>query len=160
EKYRSQLKRRGVRIIGARFTEQIDLENADLHHELWLDQSSLEQGANLVGARSSNSITFDGSKIAGTLNLYGLQTEGYLSIKKSSIFELDLTSARIGKDVDLSGSTSGPIVMNGLYVGVSLAMGDEAKLQSISLIGAHVGNQFSLFGSTVSGDLNMEAIRI
>ena len=37
DKYRSVLTRRGVRIIGARFSEPIDLVNAELRHELRLN---------------------------------------------------------------------------------------------------------------------------
>ena len=38
DKYRSALPRRGVRIVGARFTQRIDLVNAELKHELRLNR--------------------------------------------------------------------------------------------------------------------------
>lgn len=46
DKYRHALTRRGVQIIGARFTETVDLENAELEHNLLLGWSLLEGGAN------------------------------------------------------------------------------------------------------------------
>ena len=49
--YRSALTRFGVRITGARFTETVDLRNAELQHDLWLDRSLLEKGANLITAK-------------------------------------------------------------------------------------------------------------
>ena len=46
EPYRSSLTRKGVRIIGARFPEPIDLENARITAELWLDACRFEKGDN------------------------------------------------------------------------------------------------------------------
>ena len=56
DKYRAALTRRGVRIIGARFVERVDLENAELRHELWLVKSRLHDGADLSGLRSTRLI--------------------------------------------------------------------------------------------------------
>ena len=50
--YRSALTRKGVVISGARFTEALDLENAELEHPLELDDSLLEKDVNLTRARS------------------------------------------------------------------------------------------------------------
>src|SRR5262249_16042460 len=65
DKYRSALTRRGVRIVGARFTERIALVNAELKHELWLNRCLLEQGVDFSGAKSTNLLSFDGSKVDG-----------------------------------------------------------------------------------------------
>lgn len=43
DKYRRALTTRGVRITGARFTERVDLQNAELSSELWLERSLLER---------------------------------------------------------------------------------------------------------------------
>src|SRR5262245_34526853 len=62
DKYRSALPRRGVRIEGARFTERVDLVNAELKHEFWLNRCLLERGADFTGAKSTHLLSFEGSK--------------------------------------------------------------------------------------------------
>ncbi len=82
DKYRHALTRRGVRIIGAQFTELVDLENAELSNELWLDRSLLEKGADLQGLRSTRGMTLDRSKVTGPLNMSQLEFRGDLSIRR------------------------------------------------------------------------------
>jgi hypothetical protein len=65
-RYRQALTRRGVRIIGARFNERIDLESAKLAHELWLEKSILEQGANLERLKTPQQIGLWGCKVPGS----------------------------------------------------------------------------------------------
>ena len=52
-KYRSAPTRLGVHIVGARFTDPVDLRNAEFSHDLWLNGGVLEKGANLESVRSS-----------------------------------------------------------------------------------------------------------
>jgi len=40
--FRSAIPRQGARIVGAFFPEKIDLANAQIDHELWLDRSRFE----------------------------------------------------------------------------------------------------------------------
>jgi hypothetical protein len=54
----------GVDIAGARFTEAIDLENAELEHPLGLYSSLLEGGLQLSRVRSKYPITFSYSKVS------------------------------------------------------------------------------------------------
>ncbi len=49
EPFRSALTRNGVRIMGAWFEEPVDLANAKLEHQLWLDNSRLELYVSLKG---------------------------------------------------------------------------------------------------------------
>jgi hypothetical protein len=79
DNYRNALTRHGVRIVGARFREIIDLEDAELGHDLWLDKSLLEKGANFFGARTMHRITIDGSKVTGPLNMMRLEVAGDLT---------------------------------------------------------------------------------
>src|ERR1700722_19369315 len=82
DKYRSALTRLGVRISGARFTETIDLRNAELEHDLWLDRSLLEKDVNLETIETGRRIAFDGSKIFGEFNARKLQADKGLSMNR------------------------------------------------------------------------------
>jgi hypothetical protein len=184
DKYRSVLTRLGVRITGARFTETVDLRNAELQHDLWLDRSLLEKGVDLQSAETSRRITFDGSKILGTFNAAGSQINKDLSMHQAEFSEnINLINARIGRMFDLSGSTVtgmlnmvganigervalngstivGMLNMNGIRVDQTLLMKDKAQFKEINLIGAHIGGELNLNGSTVTDMLNMSGIRV
>ena len=120
--YRGALTRLGVRIIGARFTETIDLGEAELGHDLWLADSLLEKGANLVGVRSAHTISFDHSKVAGKLNLDGLQVRNLYLRDHAEFADVDLRASHVGDQLTLDGSkVHGRLIMNGIQVG-NLAM--------------------------------------
>jgi hypothetical protein len=83
DKYRSALTRVGVHIIGARFTGAVDLRNAQLQHDLRLERSLLEDGANLEAIETSQEISFYGSKIRDTFNANGAQINKNLSMAQA-----------------------------------------------------------------------------
>jgi uncharacterized protein YjbI with pentapeptide repeats len=162
DKYRSALTRLGVRITGARFTETVDLQNAELQHDLWLDRSLLEKSADLSGIETSRRITFDGSKILGTFNAAGARIDKDLSMQEAEFSDgIVLVGAHIGGQLALNGSTvTGPLNMDHIHVEQALFMFDKAQFEEIDLLGAHIGGQLLLDGPTVTGLLNMNGISI
>jgi hypothetical protein len=162
DRYRGALTRLGVRIIGARFTETVDLRNAELQHDLWLDRSLLEKGADLVETKTSRRITFDGSKVIGAFSASGSQIDKDLSMHQAEFFDrINLSGAQISGLLDLNGSTvAGLINMNHVHVNEALFMRDKAQFKEIDLTAAHIGGQLSLNGSTVTNLLKMNDIRV
>lgn len=160
DKYRRALTSRGVRIIGARFTERVDLQNAELSNDLWLDRSLLENGADLRGLRSTRRITLDGSKITGQLKMAQLKIRGDLSMGKAEFAAVDLGLAHVGGSLILSGSTGADdLNMVGLQVDGYLFMDDKAKFASIDLSAARVGALY-LGDSQVTGLLNLAELHV
>src|SRR5262249_60299791 len=104
DKYRSALPRRGVRIVGARFTQRIDLVNAELKHELWLNDCLLEQGVDFSGAKSSNLLSFDGSKVDGAFTM---------------------TASRIDDSVFMRNAQFAGIAMGGTHIGGAAGLNDS-----------------------------------
>jgi uncharacterized protein YjbI with pentapeptide repeats len=156
--YRGALTRLGVRIIGARFTETINLEEAELGHDLALADSLLEKGANLLRVRSAHTISFDHSKVAGTLNLDGLQVRNLLS-DHAEFADVDLRSSHVTDHLTLDGSkVKGGLVMNGIQVG-HLAM-REGEFANVDLSVANASSQVELTGSTVIGKLDMRRLQV
>jgi hypothetical protein len=160
DKYRNALTRRGVRITGARFTERVDLHNAELSSELWLDRSLLEKGADLQGLRSTRRITLYGSKVTGPLKMTALDLRGDLHIGGEAEFgAVDLSSAHVGGDLNLSGSTvAEDLNMVGLQVDAYLEM-DDGKFTRIDLTSARA-SWLSLDGSRVTGLLDMGFLHV
>jgi hypothetical protein len=98
EKYRRAIKRHGVRIFGGRFTEKIDLQNAELQNGLWLQRCLLEKGVDFSWLRSSRPIGFAGSKVGGKLEMYGLHVDSNLFLHSEAEFaDINLRGAMSAK---------------------------------------------------------------
>jgi uncharacterized protein YjbI with pentapeptide repeats len=162
DEYRSALTHLGVHITGARFTEPLNLQNAELQHDLWLDRSLLEQGANLSGAETKRQMAFDHSKILGTFSAAGAQIDKGLYMRGDEFHEnIYLSDAHIGRQLVLDGSrVAGMLDMSAIHVGDGLFMRDKAQFKAINLFAAHIGGQLDLSSSTVTGMLNMNGISV
>jgi hypothetical protein len=162
DKYRGALTRLGVRIAGARFTETIDLRNAELEHDLWLDRSLLEKDVNLETIETGRRIAFDGSRILGTFNADGARISEDLSMHQTEFFyDVILSRAHIGNLVDLRNATvRGMLDMNGITVDQALIMRDKAQFKDIDLLGARVAGTIDLRSSSVTGVLSMYQIHV
>src|SRR5262249_20317436 len=118
DKYRHALTRNGVRIVGAQFTEPVDIAAVELAHSLELTACVLEKGGNFPGAKSSHLIALDGCKVTGMLDLSGLRAED-LSMNGNAKFEVvNLGSAEISRQLRLDRATvAGQLDMDNIRVG-------------------------------------------
>ena len=141
EKYRqalSALTHLDVVIVGARFTDPIDLANANLGYDLSLNDSVLEKGANFRGLRSLHELSLRGSKISGILDMAELHTE-----------QLDLSKSRV----------TGKLIMNYLEAGDGLFM-DEGEFNDVYLRKARIEKEFDLSKAKIAGQLDMERMTV
>src|SRR5262249_3502204 len=123
DKYRAVLPRRGVRIEGARFTERVDLVNAELKHELWLNRCLLEQGADFTGARSTHLLSFDRSKVNHEFTANWSRIDESLNMRDARFADIAMESAHIGGMLRLDRSTvTGKLYLDKLHVDSSLVM--------------------------------------
>jgi hypothetical protein len=161
DKYRNALTRFGVRIAGARFQDIVDLRNAELAHELWLDRSLFEKGIDLQGIKTSRRITFDHSKFIGGFNASRTRIDQDLSMHQAEVSgDVNLSRAYVGEELDLSGSTvAGQVNLNTANVVRILLMRNKGHFNGIDLGIAHVGS-LEFNDSTVTGLLNMNGIRV
>ena len=183
EPFRSALPRLGVRIEGAKFHERLDLSGAKVIHELWVDESFLEMGVNLINAHFANRVTFDYTKSPEKLDLGAVRVDKELSFRGGKFgaidlsdaavgtnllmadgtFEaIDLSGAKIGSRVDLSGSkVTGNLDMTGLQTGGALYLDREAYFGgTVELISASIGALVSLRGSTFGEVLSLQSLSI
>jgi hypothetical protein len=160
--YRSALTRRGVRIMGAHFDEMVDLQNAELQHQLWLGESILDQGANFSGLKASGLVSLEGSTIWGDLNLNGAEVGGDLLLDGCALFgNVQSESAIVHGEMRLSGS-----VVGGKFDGVamkvdrSLSLDGGAIFNMIDLTGTRSDGDFNLSGSTFNSSIDMTEAQI
>ena len=139
DSYSCALTHRGVRIIGAWFTDTIVLSDATVAIQLWLDGSRFDSKVKLVYFESSQSLSFE----------------------RSTLTELTLRGAVIKHTLNLSGSKfDGKLTMDGLQVGGPLAMRDKAEFKEVNLCGAKIGDQLDMSSSIFNGTLNMNMLKV
>ena len=112
EPYQNALTHRGVRIAGAWFKEPVDLSNATIPSQLWLNGSRFEQDVDLICLKSPSFLSLEGSVF---------------------VRSLDLARAKI-EMINMSSATfNGTLIMGGLEVGnlqdVPESWPDTLKLQ-------------------------------
>ena len=161
ERHRNVIARPGVRIFGARFPELIDLQNAALQNELWLEGCLLESGANLSWLKSTQPIGILSSRVGDALTMYSLQVDSTVILRQSE-FVADVTAvgATISHTLDMRGSkVSGTLDLDSLRVGVHLLMYD-AEFHEIVLENAEIGGQLDFSGSTFHENVTLNGAHI
>ena len=160
ERHRSAIARPGVRIFGARFPESIDLQNATLQNELWLEGCLLERGANLSWLKSTQPIGIHGSRVDEALIMYSLQVDSNVFLDDSGFAAVSLVGATIGHTLDMSRSkVSDKLDLDSLRVGVHLLM-RNAEFDEIVLENAQIGGQLDFTGSTFHEDVTLNGAHI
>jgi hypothetical protein len=161
EPYRSSIRGESVHIRGARFDEKLDFATAELGHDLRLDRSLIEAGADFSEVRSAASIALDGSRIMKTLDMRELHIDEELHLNNTTIESANLRLADIGGIVYLIGSrVETHLNMERIYVAAQLLMCSNAKFVDVSLSKARVGGTLSLRNSKVTGLLDASSIEI
>jgi uncharacterized protein YjbI with pentapeptide repeats len=161
ERYRQLLKGVGLRIVGAKFEDLIDLEGAELQFPLRMDRCLLKKGANLVRLRSSSFISFEGSKITGPINLSKAAVDEDVFMDGADIAEANFSWAKIGRRVELAGSkVSGRLNMNSISIGRMLFMRNGSQFKDVDLIAARIGDLADFSRSVVTGTLQMYDVSI
>jgi hypothetical protein len=161
ERHRSVIARPGVRIFGARFPELIDLQNATLQNELWLEGCLLERGANLSWLKSTQPIGIHGSRVGAALTMYSLQVDSNVFLDESEFAaDVKLIGAKIGHTLDMSRSkVSDKLDLDSLRVEVHLFMRD-AEFDEIVLENAQIGGQLDFSGSTFHKNVTLNGAHI
>jgi uncharacterized protein YjbI with pentapeptide repeats len=95
-----EVHRQGVRITHAVLIEPIDLENAEIPHETWLDNCRFENKVNLSQSRISKSLSFDESSFS-TADFNGMKVD-YASFFRKASFAgpVDFSGAEIMRNFE------------------------------------------------------------
>ncbi len=154
--YRGAIPRRGVRIVGAWFREPIDLANAHVTHELWLDYSRFEASVQLTDMKALGVLSLEGSRFGGKLDMDRLHADSILFMHGGAEFgEVILNGAKVGGQLAMNGSKfGGTLDMELLHVDGSLVMRGAEFEKEVQLFFATVGSNLDISGARfVSVDL-------
>jgi len=156
EPYKSAIRRRGVRIVGAWFDKRISLSDAAIDHTIWLEGSRFEQGLLLPRVRTKKLISLNQSTVIGTLDLRSSEIGGGLFLSNAHFNQVNLSNAKIGARTSMSSSTfSDDVNMTSIEVSGDLFMRGGSRFDDVILQFAKIGGMQSFSQSTISGELNM-----
>jgi hypothetical protein len=142
EPYRSAIPIEGVRIIGARFAEKLDLAHGRLERQLGLEKCRFEQAVDLTGLRIDDSLSLEGSTVAGE----GPALDG------TTFQAVDLTAAKVDGQLSLDGATvTGEITADSLQVGASLLLRGATFKQALAITFAQIEETLDLRGAELPG---------
>jgi urease beta subunit len=160
EPYVRAVPRHGVAIVGARFSELVDLSEAVLTRPLLLHDSVFDKGANLLRLKSEYSLDLDGSSFR-MLNLNAARLLR-LSLRNAVLGgEVNLAVAHVAGNIQLNGSKfTGAVDFSGMQVGGFLLMEKGTELQSLNLATTDIGKNLEISGSKVTGTLNMNELHV
>jgi uncharacterized protein YjbI with pentapeptide repeats len=160
DKYKHVLTSRGIRINGARFTDRLELDNIEVNHEIWLDNSLFEKGVSLIGFKSTRPITFDGSKVVGTLDLRVVQIDNMYARDGAQLQSVTLERAIVANILDLSDADiEQSLIMTGIRIGGYLNAA-KVRAREILLSQARVGSHLTLTGAIVPTVIDMNGIDV
>jgi cytoskeletal protein CcmA (bactofilin family) len=149
-----------VRFRGVRIDGEVDLSDADIDDDVWIDGSRIEGGLNLDDSHWSRYLSLDGSKVSGMLRAERMRC-GALYWRRAVFGRVDLADAKVGGQLVMSGSSfDGTVDADSLSVGGDLLMREDTKFKDVSLRGAKVSGQLDMSGSSFDGTLDADSLSV
>jgi len=164
EPFRSALPRQGVRIIGAWFTEPLDLSFATINRQLWLDGSRFDQILDLSYLTISSVLSLEGSTFHNAVILLRAEINGLLNMNYTTFEDrLILDTAVVGATLLMNGVTaSGEVDLHGMKIGRTLEIGGGLFTGSLLIESAEIESHLFMQGTEVntSGPLGLNFAEI
>ena len=150
EPFRSAIPRRGVRIIGAYFPNFINLIDASIEQLLLLYKSRFKSQVDMNRLRTPTSISLEGSKFDGDLNMDSISVGDSLLMREAEFGKVVLRGAKIGGQLSMVETTfKGKLDMYNASVGGSLLMRNTEFDKPAYLIFLSVGSNLDVRGTTL-----------
>jgi hypothetical protein len=161
--WRDQVLRRRVRLRGAHISGPLNLSDAEITAEVWLDASRIDGDVYLADSRWSRSLSFDGTMVTGWLDAERLRSESDVYLKHAMFGqEVNLHGAKIDGALGMDGSTFATIVeLNRLIVGGALFMRDHATFGGdVDLAAAKVGGNLEMSSSSFAAAVSASGLTV
>jgi uncharacterized protein YjbI with pentapeptide repeats len=161
--WRNTIPHHGVRIAGAWFAAEFDLQEAGIAHGIKLDGSRFDADVNLSGAKIASTLSLENSTLRGVFNLSNGKIGGDLSMEDAEFAEIGLRSAEIGgvlrlidakvaDSLDLNGATlDGALLRGGSFGPIDAVKVSIAR--NLELDAAKVTGALDASSAGIDGDL-------
>lgn len=160
--------RRGVRITDAIFVERIDLENAEILHEIRLERCHFEKGVNLSNSLFHKTLSFKGSTFTTRANFRRMEVRQDVVFTDATFdHELDFQRGNIAGGFEGSGlscrSKEATATFKSMRVGEGMFLPSARFSGPVDLGGIDVGTQFGADGvlfDSKKGKVSFNAVNI
>ncbi len=168
--YANSIAATGIRLVGAYFTDTVNLENITTDKNLVFDQSIFKQGLRLTNFRGERNLSVDGCNVRGRLYLLRANIGGTLFMEEGVFDLVDAGDARFGGSIDAPGAIfNAPVRLERVKVEgkvsfirsrlTELTAFDTSIGSKLEMRYAHVRGRIDLTGSTINGDLRLQRLR-
>jgi hypothetical protein len=164
QKWQVQVPLRGVRLRGAHIVGAIELTNAEITSELWIDASRISGRMSLANAHLKRLLSLDGSVIGGDMDASRMNAETLVTWSEHASFEgdVDLRGATVGGEFSMiSASFSKKLDADDMDVQGTLFMRDHASFGGdVNLRDATVGGNLDMNGASFSKALDADRLKV
>lgn len=163
-KYRDQLGQHGMRLRWAQIAGDIDISDAEITQEVWIDKSKIEGSLDLSDSHLKRLFSLDGSTLTGDLLAYRMDSRSSLFLRNHAVFrgKVELGGARIGGDLDMIGSSfAKPVDADHVNIGGDAFMRGGAHFgDELRLTGGRIGRNLEMNGSSFAGIVWIDDLRV
>jgi len=159
---RDDVPREGVRLVGVRVVGDLDLEDAEVKHPLWIQASRIDGSLNLRRAELDKLLLLDRTRVTGALVGDGLRAQEGIFLRDHADVkgEVLLADARIDDDLDLDGSTfEGDLVAADLQADHIFMRGRADFKHAVNLYDARTTENVELDDSNFENGLNADRLQ-
>lgn len=157
---------RGVRMVGARVADPIDLTGADVKAEAWLHQGRFEREVWLERARFSGLLSLNGAVFRGGLNADGLRVGDSLLLRDGAVVTGGVASLRRANiegnlAMDKARFEAG-INANSLKLGGTLLLSDGVVVTggAVNLVGADIAGVLDMSRAHFEGAIIADSLKL
>jgi hypothetical protein len=159
---RDQLVQHRLRIRGVRILGNVDLSNAEVSPEVWIEGSRIEGKLFLDGSHWKRRLSLEGSTLTGDLQASRMHTEDDVTLANRAQINgiVDLQAAKIDGSLWMNDYSRfvGTVLANSISVAGSMRMEKAAFDSNVQLITSNVQSNLNMSSSTVAGEVTANSL--
>jgi bifunctional N-acetylglucosamine-1-phosphate-uridyltransferase/glucosamine-1-phosphate-acetyltransferase GlmU-like protein len=163
-KWRDQVVRHRVRLVGALIDSTIDLSDAEITAEVWINASRIEGSLLLADSRWDRALSLQGTTLTGTFSADRMRSASTILLRNHAAIKGDvrLLGATVGSNLEMETSAfAGAVNAGSLTVKGSLFMRDHARFGGeVNLVGTKVGSNLEMETSSFAGAVNANSLSV
>jgi hypothetical protein len=162
-KWQGPVRRYRIRLRGVLIDGTVDLSDADITPEVWVDRSKIEGDLNIAGTRWQRPLSLRGTVIVGNLLAPSMRAESDIELNNHAAIEGDviLVGAAVGGTLDMRNSSFAKLLgADQLGVAGSMMMSNATFDGDVRLVGAKIGGQLVMDDSSFSRKVAASSLKV